>query len=81
MWLLFDRAHLQPYLKDVFAQLQDLLVLNAPSHSTMNGQHLLISDNDQLFLYETASMLVVSSSLSPEVRDLFVCIHSIIHTF
>ena len=63
----FPRAHLLPYLAEVFAQLQDLLVLNAPAGCSANGVPHLLSEDDQLFIYETASTLIISSTLQPEV--------------
>ena len=66
-WSCFVRGQLLPFLDEMFNRLQDLLVLNAPTGSGMNGVPHLLSDDDQLFVYETASYLVVSSTLPPEV--------------
>lgn len=44
-------------------QMQDLLTINSPD----NGLTHSLSDCDQLFIYETASTLIVSSSLESEV--------------
>lgn len=63
------KAHLQPYLEEVFGQLQDLLVLNPPASTTTSSQTPLLSDDDQLFLYETASMLVISSTIPPPKKQ------------
>ena len=63
----YKRAHLLPFLEEVFTRLQDLLVLNAPAGSNANGVPHLLSDEDQLFVYETASTLIISSTLPPEV--------------
>ncbi|GFO01906.1 exportin-t-like [Plakobranchus ocellatus] len=59
------KGHLTPYLEEVLKQMQDLLIINSPE----NGLGHLLSDSDQLFLYETASTLVVSSSLGPERKQ------------
>lgn len=59
------RGQLNPYIEDVLSRIQDLLVLNTPD----NGYQHLLSNEDQLFIYETAGSLIVSSSLSPEVSE------------
>lgn len=56
------KGQLNPYIEDVLSRIQDLLVLNTPD----NGYQHLLSNEDQLFIYETAGSLIVSSSLSPE---------------
>lgn len=61
------RGQLNPYIEDVLSRIQDLLVLNTPD----NGYQHLLSNEDQLFIYETAGSLIVSSSLSPEVSEFF----------
>lgn len=61
------RGQLNPYIEDVLSRIQDLLVLNTPD----NGYQHLLSNEDQLFIYETAGSLIVSSSLSPEVSECF----------
>lgn len=61
------RGQLNPYIEDVLSRIQDLLVLNTPD----NGYQHLLSNEDQLFIYETAGSLIVSSSLSPEVSEIF----------
>lgn len=63
------KAHLLPFLDEMFNRMQDLLVLNAPSSSGSNGVPHLLSDEDQLFVYETASCLIVSSTLPPEKKQ------------
>lgn len=64
------RGQLNPYIEDVLSRIQDLLVLNTPD----NGYQHLLSNEDQLFIYETAGSLIVSSSLSPEVSG---CLNSV----
>ncbi|XP_062575597.1 exportin-T-like isoform X1 [Saccostrea cucullata] len=56
------KGQLNPYVEEVLSRVQDLLVLNTPD----NGYQHLLSNEDQLFIYETVSSLIVSSSLSPE---------------
>ncbi|KAK3579421.1 hypothetical protein CHS0354_029730 [Potamilus streckersoni] len=60
------RIHLQNYLPEIFQQLHDLLVLNTPE----NGCQTLLSNEDQLFLYETVSTLIVTSNFPPEKSGL-----------
>ena len=74
----YKRAHLLPFLEEVFTRLQDLLVLNAPAGSNANGVPHLLSDEDQLFVYETASTLIISSTLPPEVDTVIL---SLLDTF
>ena len=45
--------------------MEDLLVLSTPD----NGFQHLLSNEDQLFLYETAGSLIVSSSFPPEKKS------------
>lgn len=52
------------YTEEILNQLRDLLVLAPPD----NGySHNLISPDDQLYLYETAAILIVSGNFKPEV--------------
>ncbi|CAL1531674.1 unnamed protein product [Lymnaea stagnalis] len=62
------RTHMTPYLEDVLKQMQDLLTVNSPD----NGLSHSLSDSDQLFIYETASTLVVSSSVEPEKKQVLM---------
>ena len=64
---LISRAHLQDYIEDIMQRIQDLLVLNTPDN---NGIKCYLSSVDQLFIYETASVLVVHSQFSPEVSPI-----------
>ncbi|KAH9494515.1 hypothetical protein Btru_042329 [Bulinus truncatus] len=59
------KTHLTPYLEDVLKQMQDLLQVNSPDNGLMHS----LSDSDQLFIYETASTLIVSSSVEPEKKQ------------
>ncbi|XP_035825468.1 exportin-T isoform X2 [Aplysia californica] len=62
------KSHLTPYLEEVLKQMQDLLTINSPD----NGLTHSLSDGDQLFIYETASTLVVSSALEPEKKEVLM---------
>ncbi|XP_064605610.1 exportin-T-like isoform X2 [Liolophura sinensis] len=58
------KHHLQSFLEDILKRLQDLLILNSPD----NGYQHLLSSEDQLFVYETAGLLIVHSSLPTEKK-------------
>ena len=62
--LVFFRSHLQSFLEDILKRLHDLLILNTPDNGTRLVQ---LSNEDQLFVYETAGILVVQSQFEPEV--------------
>ncbi|XP_041348237.1 LOW QUALITY PROTEIN: exportin-T-like [Gigantopelta aegis] len=62
------KSHMQNYLEDILKQMQDLLVLNTPD----NGYQQFLSDDDQLFMYETAGILITSSGLSSEKKQLLM---------
>ena len=62
--LLYFRQHLQGFLEEVLSRINDLLTLNSPD----NGVKHYLSDSDQLFMYETAGILVIQSQFPPEVR-------------
>lgn len=52
------------YTEEILNQLHDLLILAPPS----NGySHNLMSPDDQLYLYETAAILIISGNFKPEV--------------
>ncbi|ESO82555.1 hypothetical protein LOTGIDRAFT_197880 [Lottia gigantea] len=59
------RQHMNAYLEDVLKRMNDLLALNTPD----NGYQHLLSDDDQLFIYETAGVLVVASDFSPQKKQ------------
>ncbi|XP_064632186.1 exportin-T-like [Lineus longissimus] len=62
------RSQFQDYVEDILKRMQDLLILSSPD----NGhQHLLTSD-DQLFIYETASILIVGGNFPPEKKQLLM---------
>lgn len=57
------RGHLQAYVEEVLGQLGNLLLVRGPD----NGVQHQLSPDDQLFVYETAGVLVVQSQLDVEV--------------
>ncbi|GIY16605.1 exportin-T [Caerostris extrusa] len=63
------KTHMSNYTEGILKQLQDLLDLALP----VNGiSHTLVSPDDQLYLYETAAVLIVSGSFSPETKQAFL---------
>ena len=54
---------MQGYLEEILERIQDLLMLHTPE----NGFQEHLSGDDQLFLYETAGILVVQSQFPAEV--------------
>ncbi|XP_007893474.1 exportin-T isoform X1 [Callorhinchus milii] len=54
--------HMNPYIEDILNRIQDLLVLS-PSE---NGFQTLLTSDDQLFIYETAGVLIVNSDYPAE---------------
>ncbi|XP_032241987.2 exportin-T isoform X1 [Nematostella vectensis] len=61
------RNHMQNYVDDVLKRFQGLLVV-----SSDNGYHHLLSADEQLFLYESAGMLVASSNASQEKQLMYM---------
>lgn len=59
------RGNLQSFTETILTQMQDLLILNTPDK---NGHVTWLTNEEQMFLYEVASQLIVSSELSVEVR-------------
>lgn len=58
------KGQIQPYIDDIFKRIGDLLILNTPD----NGYQHLLSNEDQLFVYETAGSLIVCSSFPKEKK-------------
>lgn len=59
-----SKSQLQPYLEDMMERLRGLLVVNSP----FNGVKQHLSPEDQQFLYETASILIVHSNFPPQKK-------------
>ncbi|XP_076862993.1 exportin-T [Brachyhypopomus gauderio] len=55
--------HMNSYIEDILSRIQDLLELTAPE----NGFQALLSSDDQLFMFETAGVLIVNGE-SPADR-------------
>uniref|UniRef100_A0A8B9T255 Exportin-T n=1 Tax=Anas platyrhynchos TaxID=8839 RepID=A0A8B9T255_ANAPL len=56
---------MNPFIEDVLNRIQDLLELSPPE----NGYQALLSSDDQLFIYETAGVLIVNSEYSAERKQ------------
>ncbi|XP_071034298.1 exportin-T isoform X4 [Parasteatoda tepidariorum] len=57
------KSQMSNYTEGILKELEELLVLDSP----VNGIGSLSSD-DQLYLYETAAILIVSANFSPETK-------------
>ncbi|XP_055506628.1 exportin-T isoform X1 [Leucoraja erinacea] len=57
--------HMNPYIEDILNRIQDLLVLSPCE----NGFQPLLSSDDQLFIYESAGVLIVNSEYSAERKQ------------
>lgn len=56
---------MNPYIEDILNRIQDLLVLSPCE----NGFQPLLSSDDQLFIYESAGVLIVNSEYSAERKQ------------
>ena len=74
----FDRQHIQEYLEMILTRIQGLLVINTSNvafeqksgdrsclNNNTSASHLSVED--QQFMFETASVLIIQSSFTPEV--------------
>lgn len=53
------------YTEEILNQLQELLVLAPPDNGYAAN---VMSPDDQLYLYETAAILIISGNFKPEVN-------------
>ncbi|XP_076967404.1 exportin-T isoform X1 [Tamandua tetradactyla] len=56
---------MNPFIEDILNRIQDLLELSPPE----NGYRSLLSSDDQLFIYETAGVLIVNSEYPAERKQ------------
>ncbi|VTJ65284.1 Hypothetical predicted protein, partial [Marmota monax] len=56
---------MNPFIEDILNRIQDLLALSPPE----NGYQSLLSSDDQLFIYETAGVLIVNSEYPAERKQ------------
>ncbi|XP_038054110.1 exportin-T-like [Patiria miniata] len=59
------KHHLTGFSEDILKRIQDLLVIAPPE----NGHQLLLTSDDQLFIYEAAGTIISSSSYGPEKKE------------
>ncbi|KAJ8245570.1 hypothetical protein GJAV_G00272180 [Gymnothorax javanicus] len=57
--------HMNSYIEDILNRIQDLLELSPPE----NGYPTLLTSDDQLFVFETAGVLIVNSECSAERKQ------------
>lgn len=57
-----------PYAEDILQRIQGLLTINTPE----NGHQLMLTTDDQLFLYEAAGIIIISSTLPVERKQLLM---------
>lgn len=63
----FCRQHLAEYLPEILKHCDNLLVLHTPDNGLQQTQGL--SEDDQLFMYETAGVLIASSQEPAERKQ------------
>uniref|UniRef100_A0A2I3NFM1 Exportin-T n=1 Tax=Papio anubis TaxID=9555 RepID=A0A2I3NFM1_PAPAN len=56
---------MNPFIEDILNRIQDLLELSPPE----NGHQSLLSSDDQLFVYETAGVLIINSEYPAERKQ------------
>lgn len=60
---------LSNFIEKILNTIQDLLVISSPMQTPQTfGQDGPLSTDDQLFLFETVSVLIVSSNLEPKIK-------------
>ncbi|KAL4226182.1 hypothetical protein ACF0H5_014168 [Mactra antiquata] len=62
------KGQINNYIDDILDRIGDLLILNTPD----NGYQHLLSNEDQLFVYETAGSLIVSSNFPMEKKSMLM---------
>ncbi|XP_067120441.1 exportin-T-like isoform X2 [Centruroides vittatus] len=63
------KSHVQNFTEEILKQLQELLILASPENGLSTS---LLSQDDQLFLYETSAILIVSSQFDLQKKQLLV---------
>ncbi|XP_043943980.1 exportin-T [Protopterus annectens] len=56
------------FIEEILDRMQDLLELSPPE----NGYHALLSSDDQMFIYETAGILIVNSEFPAESKEVLM---------
>ncbi|XP_023673567.1 exportin-T isoform X2 [Paramormyrops kingsleyae] len=60
--------HMSAFIEDILSRIQDLLELSPPE----NGYPALLTSDDQLFIYETAGVLIVNSEYPVERKQVLM---------
>ncbi|KAM4747078.1 exportin-T [Rhinophrynus dorsalis] len=60
--------HMNAFIEDILSRIQDLLELSPPD----NGFQTLLSSDDQLFIYETAGVLIVNSDYPADRKQILM---------
>ncbi|XP_073476237.1 exportin-T [Aquarana catesbeiana] len=60
--------HMNTFVEDILTRIQDLLELSPPE----NGFQTLLSSDDQLFIYETAGVLIVNSDYPADRKSILM---------
>nr|DBA31080.1 TPA: hypothetical protein GDO54_006990 [Pyxicephalus adspersus] len=60
--------HMNTFVEDILSRIQDLLELSPPE----NGFQTLLSSDDQLFIYETAGVLIVNSDYPADRKSILM---------
>lgn len=60
--------HMNAFVEDILSRIQDLLELSPPE----NGFQTLLSSDDQLFIYETAGVLIVNSDYPADRKSILM---------
>lgn len=85
MCIFVCRGNLHQYTENILKQMEGLLTLNTPhSNTIVNGiqpnaagdTQSWLTNEEQMFLYEVASQLIVNSNLSAQVC---ICIQLLLH--
>ncbi|KAG8578016.1 hypothetical protein GDO81_010357 [Engystomops pustulosus] len=68
--------HMNAFVEDILSRIQDLLELSPPvslsRFAIENGYQMLLSSDDQLFIYETAGVLIVNSDYPAERKSILM---------
>lgn len=60
--------HMNTFVEDILSRIQDLLELSPPE----NGFQTLLSSDDQLFIYETAGVLIVNNDYPADRKSILM---------
>ncbi|XP_033110914.1 exportin-T-like [Anneissia japonica] len=63
------RMNLKPYTEVILENLQDLLQIES---TQANGNHVILTNDDKLFIYEAAGIVIIMSNMKPEDKLLLM---------